>query len=155
MEAYLAGAAVVGLALLWKRSNEVKDEPEIEIRNTDSDPISVDLLQARSALFGGRSFNLPLGLSNRQLPDTSNLTQGQREGRLRAQYYAALNDPTLKEQLIDDSYGAGELVLMDGNNGKTMQTLWGDTSKAMILEPALPRFQTNAPGPEAPSMAPL
>lgn len=135
MELYAAGAALLGLGWLYTKSQEYQPPPTI-INNTDSDPMSVDLMQKKKYLYGGNpTANLPLGLQQRRLPNYDGLSPGDVLRAVRSDYNAAVTDYNLIPNLVAKSVHAGQVVQPTSQNGYNMQvTMDPGNPRALILE---------------------
>jgi hypothetical protein len=136
VQLYAAGATLLGLGWLYTKSQEYRPPPVV-VRNSDSDLVSIDLMQKKQWLYGGNpTSNLPLGMQQRKLPDYTNLSHGQILQSVRADYNKTVSDQSQLQTLVAKSVHAGQIVQPTAQNGRNMQiTMQPGGGRTLIVEP--------------------
>lgn len=135
MEVYAAGVALLGLGYLYTQSQQPQTPPTV-VRNSDSDMVSIDLMQKKQWLYGGNiTTALPLGLQQRKLVDYGTYTNNDVVTAIRDDYDKTKNDQTLLS-VVSASTHSGQLVNPTGQNGFTIQTTMDPGNpRALVVEP--------------------
>lgn len=136
MEVYAAGVALLGLGWLYSESQKPLPPP-VTIRDTDSQMISIDLMQKKAWLYGGNpTSNLPLGLQQRKLPNYDGLSHNQILQAVRQDYSNTVNDQSLIPNVVAKAVHGGQIVQPTGQNGFNIQTLMQPSgSRSIVVEP--------------------